>query len=67
MDLPFLSQPQRGTHNSRCVLRVHEYVWCVVTLDTVDLGVVLRWESNVHFILFLHQPEKAEGKGKERY
>lgn len=38
---------------------------CMITWDTVDLGVKLGWESSVLSILFLPQQEEAE-KGRER-
>lgn len=40
---------------------------CVITLDTVAVGVRLGWESSVLSILFLPQQEEAKGKGEERY
>lgn len=40
---------------------------CVITLDTVDLGVKLGWESSVLSILFLPQQEEADGEGQEKY
>lgn len=40
---------------------------CALTLDTVDLGVGLGWESSVLSIFFLCHWEEAGEKGEERY
>lgn len=60
----YLNPGEAQTALGECFVCVN---MCMITGDTVDLGVKLGWESSVPSILFLPQQEEAEGEGEEKY
>lgn len=58
----YLNPGEAQTALGECFVCVN---MCMITWDTVDLGMKLGWESSVLSILFLPQQEEAE-KGRER-